>query len=232
MSKRYLTIALLCGLAGTLLAGCEPVPKQRWNWPWQRHEPDSYPGVRTAQQKIEELQALSKKSAQRPAAELEPSSADLARQIGQERDPLVRIEIIRTVATWPTATAEGILTGGLSDPDAEVRTVACEAWGRRGGPLAVQNLTKSMSDDASLDVRLAAARAMGRTRHPSAVTPLAEALADADPAMQHRALSSLKEVSGKDLGSDVEAWRQYARGEHPAAPAPSIAERLKPWKWF
>lgn len=232
MSKRYLSIALWCGLAAALAAGCEPLPKQRWNWPWQKQEPDTYPGVRTAQQKIEELQALAKQSAQRSAAELESVSNDLARQIGQERDPLVRIEIIRTVATWPTATAQGILTGGLADPDDEVRTVAAEAWGRRGGPAAVERLTAALSDDASLDVRLAAARALGRTKHPGALAPLAEALADSDPAMQHRALASLKEVSGKDLGHDVETWRQYARGEHAGPPAPSLAERLLPWKWF
>jgi hypothetical protein len=47
------------------------------------------------------------------------------------------------------------------------------------------------------------------------VAPLGEALTDNDPAMQYRAILSLKNVTGKDLGNDVEPWRQYVKGETP-----------------
>jgi hypothetical protein len=39
---------------------------------------------------------------------------------------------------------------------------------------------------------------------------LARALEDADPAVQYRAVASLKKVSGRDLGNDVNAWREWA----------------------
>jgi hypothetical protein len=57
---------------------------------------------------------------------------------------------------------------------------------------------------------------------------LAEALSDADPAIQYCVVGALKQISGKDYGTDVNLWRAYARGENPAPPeGPSIAQRIK-----
>ena len=44
--------------------------------------------------------------------------------------------------------------------------------------------------------------------------------------MQYRAVLSLEQVTGKDLGNDVIAWQQYVKGE-PPAPTPSLAERVR-----
>jgi hypothetical protein len=54
---------------------------------------------------------------------------------------------------------------------------------------------------------------------------LGEALADTDPAMQYRAVLSLKQITGKDLGDDVHRWQQYVKGELPEEP--SWAERIR-----
>ena len=43
--------------------------------------------------------------------------------------------------------------------------------------------------------------------------------------MQHRAMASLKKVSGQDYGDDVEAWRQYAKTGQ-AQPQPSLVQRI------
>ena len=55
---------------------------------------------------------------------------------------------------------------------------------------------------------------------------LGEALADADPAMQYRAVLSLKQATGKDLGNSVDRWQQYVKGEQPASRPRRWAERI------
>lgn len=64
--------------------------------------------------------------------------------------------------------------------------------------------------DAELDVRLSAIRTLGSLRDKAAIPTLAKALEDPDPAVQYRAVASLKQVSGRDLGDDVNAWREWA----------------------
>jgi HEAT repeat protein len=88
-------------------------------------------------------------------------------------------------------------------------------------------LAEALRNDVDGDVRLAAAGALGETKNPAAVAPLGEALADPDPAMQYRAVLSLKQTAGKDLGNSVERWQQYVKGELPAEPTPSLADRFR-----
>ncbi len=158
-------------------------------------------------------------------------SDDLNKQIQAEQDPLVRRHIIRTLGYFNTPVAGVVLKESVNDSDSNVRMAACEAWGRRGGKEAVEILTGLLSSDTDTDVRLAAARAIGQTHESSAVGNLAEALVDPNPAIQFRIASSLKEVSGKDFGTDVDRWRAYAKGESAQDPPTSIAQRVKGWFW-
>ena len=84
-----------------------------------------------------------------------------------------------------------------------------------------------LATDTDLDVRLAAARAVGKTHEGSAVGNLAECLVDSNAAIQFRVASSLKEISGKDYGTDVNRWRAYAKGETTADPPVSLVDRFK-----
>ena len=85
-----------------------------------------------------------------------------------------------------------------------------------------------VAGDMNSDVRLAAARALGRIKDPAAIAALGNALTDNDPAMQYRATQSLHEITGKDLGINVERWRQYVRGETPQPASPnSLVERVR-----
>ena len=123
-----------------------------------------------------------------------------------------------------------MLEATLDDPDADVRAAACEAWGTRPGADATEVLVRTLASDVDIDVRLAAARALGQTGDPAAIEALGHALEDRDPAMQYRAIESLREITGEDFGNDANRWRQYVRGETPDPPQPvSLAERLAPW---
>ena len=100
------------------------------------------------------------------------------------------------------------LHSGLDDPDAFVRIAACDAW------LEIEEIQFSIlqmfRSDEDVDVRLHAIRDLGALGNEAAIPVLAEALEAPDPAVQFRAVASLKEVSGRDLGNDVNEWREWA----------------------
>jgi HEAT repeat protein len=195
-------------------------------WPWQS-KPQEAVGITTPKKRLEEMTKFQKEAAKKTPAEQELVANNLARQIENEQDPLIRRHIIRTIGYCKSPQTTAVLQAAASDGDAEVRIACCEAWGRQGGPQAVETLTRLVNGDTDIDVRLAAIRALGEMKDPSAVAPLAEALVDANPAIQHRVVHSLKKVSGKDFGNDANLWRAYAKGETVSEPAISIAERFR-----
>jgi hypothetical protein len=172
----------------------------------------------------------------------EKVSADLARMIQTEQDPLVREEIVRTLAGIPTQTAANVLAAGMKDSEPKVRVAVCQAWGKRvaaanpNDPVttadadsATRMLSQALSSDTNIDVRLAAARALGKVQNdPRAIGALGIALKDRDPALQVRAIASLKESSHKDFGNDVSKWQQYVDSVAPPSPQESpkaVADR-------
>jgi HEAT repeat protein len=217
-----------CGLAALTAAGCADLDILPSWMPFQGPASDQLPGVVAPAERIAELRKLSEKAAQASSEEKQRVSDQLATSIRTEKDPLIRLEIIRTLGRYPGASADPILKAALSDADAHVRVAACDAWGKRNDAQAVQLLAGALSGDVDADVRLAAAKALGETKGPEAAKALGEALSDADPAMQYRAVLSLKKVTGKDLGNDVNRWQQYVQGE--PAPPPTLAERF--WQLF
>jgi hypothetical protein len=83
-------------------------------------------------------------------------------------------------------------------------------------------------------VRIAIATQLGKFRNsPEATRALSLALEDNDAALQHQAINSLTQVTGRSYGMSVPAWREYlAGGNPPTPPAPSVAEKVKEWVWW
>jgi HEAT repeat protein len=190
-------------------------------------------------ERIRMIQEEGKYAAKGGAKEKEKVATHLAEEIRTEQDPLVRIQIIRTLAAIPTETAAAVLNGGMKDPDPDVRVAVCDGWGSRasaiqrssGGTqtepreadLAARLLAEALTSDTNEDVRLAAARSLGKVKNdPRAVGALGIALKDPNPALQFRAVASLKEVSNKDFGNDLEKWQQYADSVAPSSQQPSV----------
>jgi len=221
IAPRLWQLLILCGIASLGLAGCDSLP----TWiPFQGPISDSLPGVVAPAERMAGLDKLIEDAPKATPEQKQLISNQLANSIRDEKDPLIRERIIRVLGAYPSASADAVLKAAVNDPDASTRIAACEALGRRNDEQSVQLLATAMSGDAESDVRLAAARALGETKSPGAVKPLGEALNDVDPAMQWRAVQSLKQVTGKDLGNDVSRWQQYVRGETPSPP--TLAERL------
>jgi HEAT repeat protein len=192
-----------------------------------KQTPEEALNIKTPDDYVAELGELAKTAHKKSPQEQARISARLAEDIKNEQEPLVRRQILRTLAAYPTALSFSILKAGLSDSDMDVRRVACYSLARQGGPQAVQELTRVATADTDVDVRIAAIRALGDTRDQTALVPLAEALVDPDPAIQFRAHQSLRSLSGRDFGGDVQAWREYAKTGKSDAPEVNFAERLR-----
>lgn len=234
---------LMLGLGGCAeldLAPSGPI------FPWEKAKTDVVPGLASPADRIAVVRKLRQKAAWAKPAEQERISGELAAAFADEADPLIRAEIVRAAGGYRTATAASVLRTAVNDSDSDVRVGACEGWGKRGGPEAVEILSSTLASDVDSDVRLAAARALGQTgdhtpkpleyggfvwglgADPRAVAALGKILDDRDPAMQYVAVQSLRNVTGKDFDGDVDRWRQYVRGETPGPKKPvSIAERIR-----
>ncbi len=195
--------------------------------PWQE-TPDEMPGVVPPHERLAALRQAAQSGRNLSPAEQETLSQRLAKEIRGETDPLIRLEIVRTISVCNTPTADSLIETALADPSVDVRTTACQILGDRGDDEAVRLLSRTLASDVNADVRLAATRALGETGDKAAVAGLGVALEDGDPAMQHMAVISMKKVTKEDFGKDIGCWRQFAKGETPTPVEPiSIAERIR-----
>jgi HEAT repeat protein len=217
---------IACCLA-TLIVGCAGGGSI---WPWSDNKAVMPSDVMSPADQVEGLRKMAKAAAKKSPEQQEESSKLLAAAIQKESDPIIRAEMVHTLGFFVSATATAVIRAALKDPDADVRVAACDALARRKGPVAVAGLTETLKSDLDKDVRLAAARALGETKDPAAREALGVALDDPDPAMQYRAVMSLRQVTGQNFGNDVARWRAYVKGEPPPKAKPvSIANRLFPW---
>ena len=225
--KRKRLVGLVFWLVVTALGGCAGVDRAVTKLSGEETT-DVVPGIVPPAQRIANLRKIRQKSAWAKPDEQEKLSGELAAAFQQETDPMIRVEIVQAASGYPTDTAASVLRAGLDDPDLDVRVAACTGWGNRGGPEAVALLSGVLAGDVDTDVRLAAAGALGQTGDPGAVPALGQALEESDPAMQYRAVSSLREITDQDFGNDVNRWRQYVKGEVSSPNKPvSVAERFR-----
>lgn len=195
-------VAVLCGSVGCA----------SWT-PWKRREKaarDQEKYGYTADTRIKKLAERSKQvKSGSPESRIE-FTQELVRMMLEEHDPRVRCKILETAAEYDSAAATAICTGAMQDPSDMVRLKACDVWSTRGGEDALNLLVTRYQTDAELDVRLRALKRLGDLQDKGAIPVLARALEDADPAVQYRAVAALRQVSGRDLGNDVNAWREWA----------------------
>ena len=181
----------------------------------------------TADERMRELVADAKRARAGTPPAQEEFTQSLVGAMLAEHDPRVRCEILEIAADFPTAAAASICHGALQDPEPRVRMAACSAWAKRGGPEAVPLLAARYQTDSQIDVRLRALRELGTLGDKEAVPVLARALEDSDPAVQYRAVAALKKVSGRDLGNDVNTWREWAADPAGSAAEWSVAEAFR-----
>jgi hypothetical protein len=149
-----------------------------------------------------------------------------------EPDAMTRAQAARTLGAWGHPNGATYLAvalageapevaGGEQDagpppalpkvPDGSkfVRIECAAALGEHHGAEALQALGRALRSDADGDVRIASARALRYHQDTSAVRGLMGALADEDVAVRATAVESLSYLTGRDFGSDADAWAQF-----------------------
>jgi hypothetical protein len=226
---------LVCGLG--LLSGCADGPFNgggRWN-PWLRKEweKDEQHGP-TFHTQREQLQELAESAPIQSPQRQEMLAQEMVERYRNEANPLLRQACIKVVGRLNASTVDETLQAAMKDDDPQVRIAAVKALGQRNNEIALETLAAAITEDADLDVRIAVASELKRWKSsPEATRALASALEDNDAALQHQAIVSLEQVTGRSYGMNAPAWREYlAGGNPPTPPATSVAERVKGWVWW
>jgi HEAT repeat protein len=194
-------------------------------WPFPERERTTY---NTPAMRVQAIGEFAMRSTGVDSPEQREITDQLARQMQVEPDPLVRQAVVDSIAEFRTPMAQQVLEAGLADENRAVRVACCHALGRRGETASVSSLANVLRTEKDIDVRLAAAEALGNIKSPEAIQALVVALDDRDPALQYVGVQSMKSITGKDYGPDVQAWRTVASGGSPPPPeTPTVAERLR-----
>lgn len=220
--KNCLLVSVTC-LMAVVSVGCS-------SWPFLAKKRTTVitPGMRIAT-----VREMAAQASDLDTSEQTRLTQQLATQIQNEPDPLVRQAIQETIAEYETPLAQNVLLAGLQDNETDVRLACCRKLAGRSELVVVNSLRQVIEKDENLDVRLAAVEALGKIPSTESVSALAVALKDRDPALQYAGVQSLKAISGQDLGNDVKAWQQYAEGNQPRiSSGTSVAERFKQYSPF
>jgi HEAT repeat protein len=216
---------LVAALLLIALGGCATYDRYRPTfWPFPERKLTTF---HTPSMRVDAVHEFAMKSTGVDSAEQRQITDQLARQIQVEPDPLVRQAVVTSIAEYRTPMAQQVLEAGLNDDNAAVRVACCRSLGKRAEATSVASLAGALRSDKDVDVRMAAAEALGKINSPDSIKALAVALDDRDPALQYAGVQSLKAITGKDYGPDVQAWQQVAKGESPPPQTPSVAERLR-----
>jgi hypothetical protein len=223
-------IALLA-LVFCALPGCVDGPFSRmaeWNpWYTKQWQKDEAKGP-TFHKRFAELRSLQSQASRLSPEDQAAYINQLAVLIRSDSNPVIRAEVVRTLALFPNQAIIPPLRQALTDEEPSVRIAACRAWGKVGGAEGLQSLAERVSKDENIDVKICAAKELGQFKDQAAVVALGSALEENDPALQYQAMQSLKSCSGRDFGVSVASWREFVAGRNPPPPeSPSMAQRLR-----
>lgn len=182
----------------------------------------------TLHRQLAEVEALRAQGPRLSEEQQRHWSGELAFIIESHHNPLLRAACVDTLAVLAVPDANRGLRAATKDADSTVRMAACRAWGSRGGREGVELLAEMLGSDTDMDVQMAAARELKHFSDPIAYQALGLALETDNPALQYRAIESLKTASGRNYGNDIRAWQEFAEGKDPGPEhVPALAERLR-----
>ena len=121
-----------------------------------------------------------------------------------------RAAICRTLGVLGLPESRTALRKGVVDEDPIVRAQACRSLGAIGEEQDATILSRVMTADTSRDCRVAAIDALGALKpaDPRIGLPLVEGMKNPDPAIRAASYAALQQISGTDLGLDVEPWEE------------------------
>ncbi|WP_164102503.1 HEAT repeat domain-containing protein [Candidatus Laterigemmans baculatus] len=154
----------------------------------------------------------------------------LANILQYDPSPHMRCQAVHAAALATVPEAISVLETGTQDDHAKVRIASCDALALRTETEATRLLAESVNSETNKDVRLAAIKSLGSHQGSQATDALKLALQEPELAYQHASIASLRQITGRDVGNEPEAW--VAMLESPegnsgdANRSPSWSERL------
>lgn len=233
MSKSWnSTQKWFCLLGLIALAGCTDglMYKMKSVNPYYRKEweKDRQYGI-TFNDQVEELQYLQSQLPGMDASKKTQWSEVLERVIKgdgkAQRDPSpeLRTLAVQTIANLPGPATVRALNSASTDESEKVRLAACQAWMQLGGTDAKHMLmTLASNPKETPSIRRAATDALSAFPDADVRNSLAAILDDKSPALQYQAALSLKKITGRDYGGDIDAWREYMQGKDVPEPEKSM----------
>lgn len=143
----------------------------------------------------------------------------------------IRAMICRTLGELGDPRAREVLLKAVHHQEAVIKIEACRALGKVGLPEDATVLAQIMTLDLLEDARIAAVEGLAdlKSHDPRIYRVLLDAMEHDDPAIRLASLNTLRALTGKDLGTEAEAWQRELEPMleqsplSPEAPAESAA---------
>jgi hypothetical protein len=122
----------------------------------------------------------------------------------------VRAVIIHSLGELGDPRAREVVTQAVNDPEPVIRVEGCRALGKVGAAQDATVLARIMMVDALEDCRIAAIEGLGslKSADPRILQILVDGMDHEDPAIRLECLTTLRKITGKDLGTDPAAWKR------------------------
>jgi len=154
----------------------------------------------------------------------------------------IRAIICRTLGELGDPKAREVLLKAVHHQEAVIKIEACRALGKVGLPEDATILAQIMTLDLLEDARIAAIEGLAdlKSHDPRIYKVLIDSMEHDDPAIRLASLNTLRALTEKDLGTEVEAWRRdlaplleqvssnTGGASEPAAAEPAASKGEKP----
>ena len=120
--------------------------------------------------------------------------------------------LCRTLGALGQPEALGAIRKAALNDEQIIRVEACRALGKLGNAEDVATLARIMTTDLSRDCRVAAIEALAELEpnDPRIGVSLVQGMRNPDPAIRAASYAALRDLTGEDLGLDVEPWEALA----------------------
>jgi|GEM_PF-1192180 len=237
-------LLLVCGVLAVSLSGCKTFDHQLSSeFPFIVARDDVIEGLDPPHVRVKIIREKGEKGAAASESDREILAAQLMYEYKTSPDPNMRREAVDALAKIPHADRDRFLEEIARDDNPYVRMSALEALGNTYSG-SEEDLTAVLlsraKTDPDRDVRITSVRILGdvtpkvpgrnaasesageaRLRE-SVILELGELLHDRVPAVRYESMQSLRKITGKDYGNDINRWLQfvrYTRGEIPDLPS-------------
>lgn len=191
-----------CGCHDGPLYGLKKVNPYYAMREWKR---DRDLGV-TDHERREELQKLADQIGDMDTKDQQFWGEHLDRIMNTDPSAEMRRLSVLAASRMKTPVAMQLIEQGLDDESLKVQMEACRSLGKRTEPEAAQMLASTLGTSTELDVKNSAIQALGNHKGSISIESLRLVLDGQDPATVNLAMTSLRDVMGKDYGGDPKEW--------------------------